>query len=244
MSERKSGSGGVFIGLLSSLFMLGAVLLLAYFAYTFANPYHTLNPLQPPTPTGAQQPAVVEEPASEPADPPEESTQTDPTAAPTLPGPPPETPIPQPSNTPIPFPTATPVVIQTQEKPPTLEPVSKFTAQEGTPSYIPYSGGCGGLYVAGNITDFDHNPVMLMTVRAVGTLDGEEIFIEVLSGSNTDYTISGWEIKLSDALVSSSGSITISLYQQGGWEPISEEVLIDTYDDCSRNLVVVNFVQQ
>ena len=100
------------------------------------------------------------------------------------------------------------------------------------------------MYIAGNITDIDHNPVMLMTVRAVGNLNGEEIFIEVLSGSNTDYTISGWEIKLSDTLVTSTGSITLSLYQQGGWEPISEEVLLDTYNDCSRNLVVVNFIQE
>ncbi|MFN2145236.1 MAG: hypothetical protein ACK2T7_07770 [Anaerolineales bacterium] len=245
MSGRKSGSGGIFLGLVSSLFMLGAVLLLAYFAYTFANPYHALNPFQPPTPTAAQQSAVEEpakDPASDPAEQPAEDPQSDPTAAPTLPAPPTETPLPLPTNTP--FPTATPVVINTPVKTPTLEPVEKFTAQEGTPSYIPYSGGCSGLYVAGNITDIDHNPVMLMTVRAVGNLDGEEIFIEVLSGSNTDYTISGWEIKLSDTLVSSSGSITISLYQQGGWEPISEEVLIDTYNDCSRNLAVVNFVQK
>ncbi len=248
MSDRKSGSGGIFIGLISSLFMLGAVLLLAYFAYTFANPYHALNPLQPPTPTADQQAALVEEPAGEPAnelaDSPAEDAQTDPTAAPTLPAPPTNTPLPQPSNTPIPFPTSTPVVINTPQNTPTLEPVQKFTAQEGTPSYIPYSGGCSGVYIAGNITDIDHNPVMLMTVRAVGNLNGEEIFIEVLSGSNTDYTISGWEIKLSDTLVTSTGSITLSLYQQGGWEPISEEVLLDTYNDCSRNLVVVNFIQE
>ncbi len=100
------------------------------------------------------------------------------------------------------------------------------------------------MYIAGNITDIDDNPVMLMTVRASGTLGGEEILIEALSGSNTDYTVSGWEIKLSDSLIASTGEITVALYRQGGWEPISEEVRIDTFNDCSRNLIVVNFVQE
>ena len=234
MSGQKSGSGGIMFGLLTSLFMLGAVLLLAYFAYTFANPYHVLNPLQPPTPTTVQQAAAAAEPTTAPT---EEAVQVDPTAAPTLPSPPTHPPIPLPTDTPTPSLTATEVT-------PTLEPVLLFTAQEGTPSYIPYSGGCSGLYIAGHITDIDHNPVMLMTVRAEGNLDGEEIFIEVLSGSNTDYTVSGWEIKLSDTLVNSVGEITISLYQQGGLKPVSEVVLIDTFDSCTRNLAVVNFVQE
>jgi hypothetical protein len=241
MSDLKSCSGGIVIGLLTSLFMLGAVLLLGYFVYTYANPYHPLNPLQPPTET-----VIVEESTeTRTADQGMIDTmvaqtmaaQSEPsTAAPTLPSPPTDTPIPLPTDTPTPSPTATEVT-------PTLEPIRLFTAQEGTPSYIPYSGGCTGLYVAGHITDIDHKPVMLVTVRAEGKLNGEEIFIEVLSGSNTDYTASGWEIKLSDSLVNSVEKITISLYQQGGWEPISEAVLIDTYNDCSRNLAVVNFVQ-
>lgn len=243
MSDQNSGSGNIFLGLLTSLFMLGAVLLLAYFAYTFANPFHALNPLQPLTPTAAQQAAVVEEPAAEPIE--AEQAETEPTSqAPTLAPLPTDTPVPQPTNTPLPFPTATPVVISTPEETPTVEPVHKFVAQEGTPSYIPYSGGCSGVYIAGNITDIDHNPVMLMTVRAVGNLGGEEIFIEVLSGSNTDYTISGWEIKLSDSMITSFGEITLSLYEQGGWEPISDEILVDTYNDCTRNLAVVNFIQE
>jgi hypothetical protein len=242
MKDKKSGSGGLFLNLLSSLFMLGSILLLAYFGFTFANPYHALNPFQPPAPTAIHQLAAKEAPTATPT----EDNLADslpPTEAPTL-FPPTATPIPLPTETPIPFPTATPVVINTPADTPTSEPISKFVAQEGTPSYLPHSGGCSGLYIAGNITDIDHNPVMLMTVRAEGTLGDEAIFIEVLSGSNTDYTVSGWEIKLSDSLIASTGEITLSLYLQGGWEPVSEEVLVDTFNDCSRNLAVVNFIQE
>ena len=240
MSDNKKRPGGLFMSLLTSLFILASVLLLAYFGYTYANPYHALNPLQPPTPAAENLPPAPEEPTNASVE--EKPAQQ--AGSPTQALRPTETPIPQPTETPIPFPTATPVVINTPVDTPTLEPIRKFVAQEGTPSYLPYSGGCSGLYIAGNITDIDHNPVMLMTIRAAGTLGGEEIFIEVLSGSNTDYTISGWEIKLSESLISSTGEITLSLYEQGGWEPVSEEVLIDTFNNCSRNLTVVNFVQE
>jgi hypothetical protein len=239
MTANKKRPGGVLLKLLTSLFILASVLLLAYFGYTFVNPYHALNPLQPPAPIAETQPAGIEVPTLAPAEEVPAAQAESPT--PPLPT---ETPVLLPTNTPIPFPTATPVVINTPVDTPTVEPVRKFIAQAGTPSYIPYSGGCSGVYIAGHITDIDHNPVMLMNVRAAGTLGGEEIFIEVLSGSNTDYTISGWEIKLSDSLINSSGEIVLSLYEQGGWEPVSEEVLIDTINDCSRNLVVVNFVQE
>ena len=240
MSANKKRPGGIGVNLLTSVFILGSVLLLAYFGYTFANPYHAFNPLQPSAPAVENQPAAPREPTAEPLVETAPAAQAD---LPTLP-PPTETPLPLPTSTPIPFPTATPVVINTPVDTPTIEPVRKFTAQEGTPSYLPYAGGCSGLYIAGNITDINHNPVILMTVRAVGSLGGKEIFIEVLSGSNTDYTLSGWEIKLSDSLIASTGAITLSLYEQGGWEPISEEILVDTFNDCSRNLAVVNFVQE
>lgn len=233
--------GGLLLNLLTFLFLLASLLMAAYFIYTYGKPNHPLNPLAPPTQVSEihiseatpTTPAVSNETeaAAQPV-----GTEAE-SAAPTY------TPTPGPAATLPSFPTATPVVINTLSPTLTDEP-RKFVAQEGTPSYLPYSGGCTGLYIAGNITDIDDNPVMLMTVRASGTLGGEDFLIEALSGSNADYTVSGWEIKLSDTLLASTGEITVALYRQGGWEPISEEVQIDTFNDCSRNLIVVNFVQE
>jgi hypothetical protein len=44
-------------------------------------------------------------------------------------------------------------------------------------------------------------------------------------------------------LVTTTGQITVGLYPQGAWDPISDLVVIDTFNDCTRNLAVVNFVQ-
>lgn len=233
--------GGLLLNLLTFLFLLASLLLAAYFGYTFANPHHPLNPLAPPdqaaeiqTPEATPTMPAVENETEAAAQQAETEVQL---AAPT------STLTPATAATLPPFPTATPVVINTLS--PTLtDAPRKFAAHEGSPSYLPYSGGCTGLYIAGNITDIDDNPVMLMTVRASGTLGGKDILIEVLSGSNTNYTVSGWEIKLSDSLIASSGEIIVALYRQGGWEPISEELRIDTFNDCSRNLIVVNFIQE
>ena len=233
--------GNPLLNLLTSIFLLASVLLIAYFGYTFVNPHHSLNPFAPPMPIAGSQPTTP----TLTAVPTETSipVETQPNETETSVPPPSETPQAEPAATLPAFPTATSVVINTPEPTLTTSPL-KFVAQDGTPSYLPYSGGCSGLYIAGNITDIDDNPVMLMTVRASGTLGSEDILIEALSGSNTDYTVSGWEIKLSDTLIASTGTITVALYEQGGWDPISEEVAIDTFNDCSRNLIVVNFIQE
>ena len=43
--------------------------------------------------------------------------------------------------------------------------------------------------------------------------------------------------------MTTTGQITLGLYAQGAWDPISDLVVIDTFNDCTRNLAVVNFVQ-
>jgi len=100
------------------------------------------------------------------------------------------------------------------------------------------------VYLAGNVVDLNDRPVVLLTVRATGTIGDQTVDLEVLSGSNTDYSESGWEIKLSDQKADTFGTITVGLYAQGRFDPISDLVVINTYDDCSRNLAVVNFVQE
>lgn len=218
------------------LFTTGAVLLLAFFIYTYLDPYHPYNPFPPATPTSA---------AAQPASP---TPTLEPSPEPTYTPTPTETPLPTaaliPSATPIPFPTATPVVLNTAAPSATSNGKLRYIPQDGTPSYLGHSSGCTGLYLAGNITDAEKSPVMLMTVRVTGTLGGEELYLEALSGSSPQYTASGWEIKLSDSLIPSSGSLVVALYEQGAWEPISDPVAFDTFNDCSRNLVVVNFVQE
>jgi hypothetical protein len=150
----------------------------------------------------------------------------------------------EPTATLPPFPTATPVVFGTPDVTQTEASSSLYIPREETLVYRQHPGGCDGIYLAGSITDFNANPVMLMKVRAEGVLDGQLIFQEVLSGSSLAYGESGWEIKLSDELIASTGTITVALYPQGGWNPISEVVEIETFELCSLNLIVVDFIQE
>lgn len=237
--KRKPGSFLLTLG--AYYFLASSLCLIGFFIVVFIDPYNPINPFMPPTPAAVNQPADA---APMLTATPQATFTVPPAASETLAPLPTETSLPAtPTETFIPYPTPTDVVLSTSQPVDTPEGLTHFAAQEGTPAYIPYSGGCSGLYVAGNVIDIDDRPVMLMTVRATGTINGQAINAEVRSGSNPNYSESGWEIKLFDQLVATTGQITIGLYAQGAWDPISDLVVIDTFNDCTRNLTVVNFVQ-
>jgi hypothetical protein len=234
----KRRPGSILLTLGTYFFLASSICLIGYFIVIFLDPYNPLNPLMPPTPV-----TVEDSPDLVPSATPMQATFTVvPAATATFTLLPTEA-IQPATPTFIPYPTPTEVVLATNQPSDTPDKMAHFAAQEGTPAYIPFSGGCSGVYVAGNVIDINDRPVVLMTVRAVGTLGGQTISQEVFSGSNTNYSDSGWEIKLSDQMISSTGTITVGLYPQGAYDPISDLVTIDTFNDCTRNLAVVNFVQ-
>ena len=240
--EKPKKKPGSFLFTLGTYYFLACSLcLIGFFVAIYIDPYSPINPFMPPAPVEVNQPSDVTPVLTATV----QATATLPPAATeTVALLPTETPLQiTPTETFIPYPTPTNVVLSTSQPVDTPDGLAHFAAQEGTPAYIPYSGGCSGLFVAGNVIDIDDRPVMLMTVRATGTINGQSINIEVLSGSNPNYSESGWEIKLFDQLVTTTGQISIGLYAQGAWDPSSDLVVIDTFDDCTRNLAVVNFVQ-
>jgi hypothetical protein len=235
--RRKQGS--ILLTLGAYYFLAISIFLIGFFVVIYLDPYNALNPFPPPAPTEDEFSSLMPAETGTPTE-----TAVSPTATETSTQMPTTTPEqPAPTDTTIPYPTATEVVLATSQPGDTPEVVTHYKAQDGTPAYIPHSGGCNGVYVAGNVIDIDNHPVMLMAVRATGLIGEEFIEIESLSGSNPDYSESGWEIKLSDQLVSTTGSIFIGLYPQGAFDPISDLVVIDTFNDCSKNLAIVNFVQ-
>ena len=122
-------------------------------------------------------------------------------------------------------------------------PLPHFAALGGSPIYQPHSSGCDGLYIAGNVIDINGNFLLFWVVRVGGTLGGEALFIEDgLSGINPEYTDSGWEIKIANAPIDSNGTVYLELIDPEG-NVVSDLIIIDTYDDCSRNLIMVNFIQ-
>ena len=151
------------------------------------------------------------------------------------------------------------VVVETQEtESKQLTPTPEFWQPEnfsgdyaysvlGMPSYLRNYAhldlGCSWQGVAGQVLDKYGSPVESLVVLVEGTLNGEEIELIALSGMAPAYGPGGYEITLSNTVVESTGDLKISLFDIEGnllYEPFDFE----TYADCQRNLMVVNYQEQ
>lgn len=102
--------------------------------------------------------------------------------------------------------------------------------------------GCSWLGVAGQVFDLQGRPVKGIRVWLRGTLNGENIDYLGLTLDSSPYGPSGFEFTLADTPVASSGKLYLQLLDQAGI-PISDKVYFDTYADCEKNLILINFKQ-
>lgn len=236
-----SGMSGTLWILGTVYFLIMAVLLFGYFGYTFINPYHNYNPWSPTNPADVP-------PTFTPIPPPPTNTPIPPTPTldPAIPATPTATSVLESLNTPTPegfLPSQTPAVVDMSSPTPPPGGGPLFVMQEGNPVYQAHSNGCGGLYVAGVVLGIDGAPRPLMLVRVQGLLAGAALGQEdALSGGATQYGPSGYEIKLADAPVDSS-NIWLELWDIDSGELVSGSIVFTTFNDCNRNLVIINFVQ-
>lgn len=212
------------------------------FLIILINPYSALNPFPPtpfpaaivlpsPTPT----PRIILPPTWTP-EPTEEPTATNtprPTA--TLP----------PTNTP--FSLVTPTLIP-------LTPSAK--AQKSMPFVIdgkpvPIANiahpeqGCNWMGIAGQVKDIRGSAVRGQQVQLGGALTGSAIpgdFMLTLTGLAPQYGPGYYEFTLADHPIASKGALWVQLLDQAGLS-MSEKIYFDTYEDCEKNLIVLNFKQ-
>ena len=223
---------------LSVTVLAAALVLGGAMAWIFLQPGAPVNPFPPPT-----LPAVV-------------------TLAPDATGTPiPATPTPTPTatQTPIPpTPTATPtitveVILATpgSEPTPTPTPTEPDSAYAftivGQPEAIDSTNyhpelGCNFLGIAGQVFDLRGSPVLGIRVQVNGWLGDEYILLYGMSGLAQAYGIGGYELKLAETPAASRGDLFIRLLDQQGI-PLSDRIYFDTYADCARNLVIVQFQQ-
>ena len=102
--------------------------------------------------------------------------------------------------------------------------------------------GCEWLVIAGQVWDLQDAPVTGLTLHLFGELDGFTIDRFVLTGSAAAYGVSGYEFALENMLVDSEDSLFIQLVDANGL-PLSHPYAVQTFDDCQRNLILVNFKQ-
>ena len=145
------------------------------------------------------------------------------------------------TQTPSPTPTftASPIIISTA----TLLP---FKLQSASPVYIKNFNypdkGCNWLGVAGQVFDVDGNPINNLVVVIKGRLGEKAISSAMLTGLKeaNSYGPGGYEIFLNDKVIGSTKSLLIYINDLNG-NALSPEIEFDTFADCNKNLIIINF---
>lgn len=122
------------------------------------------------------------------------------------------------------------------------EKTFEYHIQPGVPVGLSsWTHDCDWMGVGGQVFNGDE-PAMDIVIEMGGHLDGEEILGLSITGLVDSYGGGGYEISLSDHPIESSNTLWIQLLDLSG-KPLSQKVFLSTYDECSKNLVMVNFVK-
>ena len=214
-----------------SLLVLGLTACIgAYFVFVYINPTSAFNIL-PPGGRGPQIPSATTTPIG--------------LAATWTPSPTLEL---TPSNTPrptfTPFFTNTPfsLVPPTRTLRPSATPRAPFGASSSQveSSIIHPDLACNWAGIGGTVVDTNNSPVIGTVVVLRGTLNGNTIEQQTVSGINKEYGPSGFEFVLGNAPVASNKTLYVQLVDQANI-PLSDKVEIVTSSECNKNLVIVRF---
>jgi len=141
-------------------------------------------------------------------------------------------------------PSITPValVTSTASPTPTKTPKAPFSA---TITYIDSTiihpeSGCEWQGIGGTIVDSDNADMLRITVRLVGFYNSKSKNELTVSSIAPSYGTSGYEFFLGTEPINSEGLLYIQILDQAGL-PLSDNIYIDTFKDCSKNLVLVRF---
>jgi len=141
-------------------------------------------------------------------------------------------------------PSITPVelVTSTPSPTPTEKPKAPFSA---TVTYVESTifypeSGCDWQGVGGTIVDSRNADMLRITVRLVGFYNGKSKNELTVSSIAPSYGTSGYEFFLGTEPINSNGLLYLQILDQAGL-PLSDNVYIDTFKDCSKNLVLVRF---
>lgn len=215
--------------MLSILFLLITLCIGLYFILIFVSPKSPLNPLPPREPIAP--PTFTITPLQL-----EPTWTASPTIEPTI------TDTPRPTFTPIPSPTGFSLVPPTKTPIPTATPKAPFSGTWNPiqSTIIHPEAACNWFGVGGTVVDSNNSDVIGMVVRLVGTLDGKRIEMTQVSGVTPAYGKSGFEFFLGTQPAASNGTLYVQLLDLAGL-PLSENVYIDTYTDCKKNLILIRF---
>ena len=237
--QRRKQKRDLVWNVLTGLAIIGIVSLVGIFALIFSNPTIGLNPLPPPT-----MPVLVD--LSTPT---ATLFQLPPTWTATI-GPT-GTPRPEATSTEMLPTVATATIAIATQAPATPRPTSDGLypfALESAPiamasTVFHTDGDCNWQGVAGRVVDLKGSPVPNIRVRLKGIYNGKSIDMTTLTGlAAAWYGESGFEFQLGTKPIASTALLAIQLEDQS-FLPLSDQVILDTYSTCDKNLILVNFKQ-
>ena len=218
--------------MLSILMLILTLCVGVYYVFLFLAPQSALNPFQPNTVNPYAPPSPTWTPLQLDA-----TWTVTPTLAVS------ETPTLVPTYTLAPSSTPFSLITPTETATPTATPEAAFSA---TITYIASTiihpeNGCNWQGIGGTVVDAKNADMLRMTIRLAGRYNGKSL-TELLTVSSIApaYGKSGYEFVLGKVPISSKGDLYLQLFDQAGL-PLSDNIYIDTFNDCSKNLVLVRF---
>ncbi|MBG0784238.1 MAG: hypothetical protein H0S79_03970 [Anaerolineaceae bacterium] len=132
-------------------------------------------------------------------------------------------------------PTETPTATPTE----TPEPI--FVLQPGSPMYMANfahpAAGCDWSGVGGQVFDSGGTPVAGLFVIA-GDDTGQ--LWAAQTGLSTAYGPGGYELQITEQVTGADQLFWLQVVNDSG-QPLSEQVYFNAFQDCGRNLVLINF---
>lgn len=125
----------------------------------------------------------------------------------------------------------------------------KYVIQPGSPVYLANfansTAGCNWQGIGGQVFSAAGVPMTNLVVKAGGTWNGNTSTSLGLgmSGAATQYGEGGYQIQLGTVAANSTGTVWIQVYDLAS-KVLSDKIYVNTYADCARNLIVVNFIEK
>ena len=102
---------------------------------------------------------------------------------------------------------------------------------------------CAWMGVSGRVFDLSGSPIEEgLFVQLEGTLNGELVEKNGMVGMVTNSGPGSYEFELGDKPVESTQTLWVQLFDQA-MLPLSDQVYFDTFADCDKNLILINFNQ-
>lgn len=124
-----------------------------------------------------------------------------------------------------------------------------YTLQPGNPAYIENfahpSDACDWLGVAGQVFNDQGEPMVKLVAFVKGKLGSKEIDKVAVTGiPEADiYNPGAYEIQIAQKPIASNETLSIQIFDING-NPISEEIFFNTLADCTKNLIIMNFIEK